>query len=284
MHERLELLGDPARLRIVRLLAERPLSVGVVAQRAGLRQPQATKHLQRLEHAGLVVSRRSGNRRVYAIEPEPFRGLAALMSGLADTAEAHRGDRDAFEAYFAAVEAETRAADRERWADERTFEFERVLEAPRATVWRHLTDPGLLALWWVPRDLAVTGVGLDARPGGRTMLAYRDAADTAGTDGVVGRAEGVVEEVAEGERIAFRLSPLLPDGGTAFTGHYAFTLSDTGTGDGGTRLGVRLRITDSAVASAEFVAGIEIGWNQSLDALAALTGASPHHDKEQEPS
>ncbi|PDP88507.1 ArsR family transcriptional regulator [Glycomyces fuscus] len=284
MHERLEALGDPARLRIVRLLAERPLSVGVIAQRAGLRQPQATKHLQRLEQAGLVVSRRSGNRRIYAIEPEPLRGLAALVAGLADTAEAHRGDRDAFEAYFAAVEAETRAADRERWADERTFAFERVLGAPRATVWRHLTDPGLLARWWAPRDLAVTEVELDARPGGRAALAYRDAADNAGTDGTVGRAEGVVDEVAEGERITFRLSPLLPDGGTAFTGHYGFTLSDTGAGEGGTRLGVSLRITDSAVASAEFVAGIGAGWNQSLDALAALTDASPHHDKEQEPS
>ncbi|MDT0331499.1 metalloregulator ArsR/SmtB family transcription factor [Nocardiopsis lambiniae] len=283
MHERLEALGEAARLRIVRLLTERPLSVGVIAERAGLRQPQATKHLQRLERAGLVVSRRSANRRVYALEPEPLRELAALLTGLADTAEAHRCDRETFEAYFAAVEAETRAADRARWADERTFVFDRVLRASRATVWSHLTEPDLLARWWAPNDLTVTEVALEPRPGGRAVLAYRDAADTSGVDGTVGRAEGVVDEVAERERIVLRLSPLLPDGGTAFTGHYEFTLSDT---EGGTGLGVRLRITDSAVASAEFVAGIEIGWNQSLDKLtAAVTGgASPRQDREEEPS
>lgn len=270
MHERLEALGEPARLRIARILAERPLSVGVVAERAGLRQPQATKHLQRLERAGLVSSHRTGNRRIYALDPGPLRELAELLGGLADSAQEYRG---AFEAHTASLAAEARAADRDRWADERVFTFERVMAAPRGTVWRHLTDPDLLARWWVPDGLAVTEAALEARPGGRAVLAYRDAADTTGADGVVGRAEGVVDEAAEGERIAFRLSPLLPDGGTAFTGHYVVALADT---DGGTRLGVRLRITDSTVASADFVAGIEAGWSRSLDRLAAAVadGAS----------
>jgi len=52
-------LADSARWRIVELLADRPRSVGVVADLGGLRQPQATKHLQTLERAGLVISRRS---------------------------------------------------------------------------------------------------------------------------------------------------------------------------------------------------------------------------------
>ncbi|WP_436889154.1 metalloregulator ArsR/SmtB family transcription factor [Nocardiopsis dassonvillei] len=263
MHERLEALGEPARLRIARILAERPLSVGVVAERAGLRQPQATKHLQRLERAGLVASHRSGNRRIYALEPGPLRELAELLGGLADSAQENRG---AFDAYTSSLAAEARAADREHWADERVFSFRRLLAAPRETVWRHLTEPDLLARWWAPDDLAVTEAALEARPGGRAVLVYRDAADTTGADGVVGRAEGVVDEAAEGERIAFRLSPLLPGGGAAFTGHYRFDLTDT---DGGTRLGVRLRITDSTVAAADFVAGIGVGWEQSLDRLAA---------------
>lgn len=263
MHERLEALGEPARLRIARILAERPLSVGVIAERAGLRQPQATKHLQRLERAGLVASHRTGNRRIYALEPGPLRELADLLGGLAEQAREHRGS---FDAYTASLAAETRAADRDRWADERTFSFARVLNAPRETVWRHLTEPHLLARWWTPDDLAVTEVELQARPGGRAVLAYRDAADASGTDGAVGRAEGVVDEVVRGERIAFRLSPLLPGGGVAFTGHYGFALDDA---DGGTRLRVGLRITDSTTASADFVAGIGLGWDQALDRLAA---------------
>ena len=42
-------LGDGARWRIVELLAERPRSVGELAELTGLRQPQTTKHLQTLE-------------------------------------------------------------------------------------------------------------------------------------------------------------------------------------------------------------------------------------------
>ncbi|MFL1380895.1 MULTISPECIES: metalloregulator ArsR/SmtB family transcription factor [unclassified Nocardiopsis] len=263
MNERLEALGEPARLRIARILAERPLPVGVIAERAGLRQPQATKHLQRLERVGLVASHRSGNRRIYALEPGPLRELAELLGGLAGQAEENRG---AFDAYVASLAAERRAADREHWADERVFSFWRVLNAPRATVWRHLTEPHLLARWWTPDDLAVTEAVLEARPGGRAVLAYRDAADTTGAHGVVGRAEGVVDRVAAGELIEFRLSPLLPGGGVAFTGHYAFTLDDA---DGGTRLGVELRITDSTTASADFIAGIGVGWGQALDRLGA---------------
>ena len=45
-------LADPARWRLVSLLAERPRSVGVLAQLAEARQPQTTKHLQTLERAG----------------------------------------------------------------------------------------------------------------------------------------------------------------------------------------------------------------------------------------
>ena len=53
-------LADPARWRIVAVLARRPRSVGVVAELTGLRQPQATKHLQTLDRAGIVISKLAG--------------------------------------------------------------------------------------------------------------------------------------------------------------------------------------------------------------------------------
>jgi uncharacterized protein YndB with AHSA1/START domain/DNA-binding transcriptional ArsR family regulator len=280
--ERLAALADPDRWRIVALLAERPRSVGVVAQLAGLRQPQASKHLQRLERAGLVVSQRSGQRRIYALETEPLRELATLIGGLAETVEQNRGDRETFDKYFMSRAAEILAADRERWADDRVFTFRRVLAAPRDRVWRHLTDPDLAAVWWSPRDLAVSELVLEPRPGGRVILEYRDADDGAGTDGIVGRAEGVVDVAVGPERLAFRLSPQLPDGGVAFTGHYALTLREQGAES--TALDVRLRIADSAIASAEFIAGIEIGWSQCLDQLVdavAVSGTiTPSKEKE----
>jgi hypothetical protein len=59
---------------------------------------------------------------------------------------------------------------------------------------------------------------------------------------------------------------MLPGGEIAFTAHVAFHLQPTGTG---TDLDVQVRITDSTVDSADFIAGIEIGYGQTLDKLAA---------------
>src|SRR5215813_13912566 len=123
-------LGDQARWRIVELLAERPRSVGELAELTGLRQPQTTKHLQTLAHAGLVTVFPLGQRRVYAIETEPLKALARRLRDLVMTAAAQEDERDVITRYRAAIEAESAVADRERWADGRTFSFERVLAAP----------------------------------------------------------------------------------------------------------------------------------------------------------
>ncbi len=80
-------LADPARWRLVGLLAERPRSVGVLAQLAGARQPQTTKHLQTLERAGLVTSRRTGQRRIYALGARTIAGAG----GGDRPARRHRG-------------------------------------------------------------------------------------------------------------------------------------------------------------------------------------------------
>jgi hypothetical protein len=88
--------------------------------------------------------------------------------------------------------------------------------------------------------------------------------------------EGVVDVARPAERLTYRSSPLLPDGGTAFTSHLDLALRPPAAGDGsGTELDVRYGITDSTVDSADFVAGIEIGFGQSLDKLAAILAAAP---------
>src|SRR5437868_5919714 len=155
-------LGDGARWRIVELLAERPRSVGELA---GSRQPQATKHLQTLARAGLVTVFPLGQRRVYAVETAPLKALARRLGELVVTAGAHEGERDVIARYRAAIEAESAAADRERWADRRTFWFERVLAAPPGVVWRHWVDPDLLASWWAPPPMTVTDCVLEPKPG-----------------------------------------------------------------------------------------------------------------------
>ncbi|MGJ0223672.1 hypothetical protein ACQUZK_09755, partial [Streptococcus pyogenes] len=78
--------------------------------------------------------------------------------------------------------------------------------------------------------------------------------------------------------LAYRLSPLLPGGGTAFTAHVGLDLSPRGGPDGagaGTELRATFRVSDSTVGSADYVAGIEIGFGQSLDTLVATLAPAP---------
>ncbi|WP_069885054.1 metalloregulator ArsR/SmtB family transcription factor [Streptomyces luteocolor] len=268
----LSALADPARWRLVSLLAERPRSVGVLAELAEARQPQTTKHLQTLERAGVVTSRRTGQRRIYALRSEPLRDLAAALAGLADAVEQAGGPHETYDRYGQSLDAERLAARGPGWADGRAFTFVRSLAARPESVWRHLTDASLLAQWWTPDDLRVSELVFEAHPGGRIVHEYRDAEDADGSGPVVGRAEGVVVDVRPGERLAYRNSPRLPDGSRAFTAHVAYTLRPTDTG---TDLDVDFRITDSTVDSADFVAGIEIGFGQSLDKLAATLATDP---------
>ncbi|WP_262391407.1 SRPBCC domain-containing protein [Nocardiopsis sp. CNR-923] len=252
--------------------AGRAAPVGrVLARLAGARQPQTTKHLQTLERAGVVTSQRTGQRRVYALRPGPLRDLAAALGRLADATERAEGPQAVFDRYGLSMGTERLAAEEGAgWADGRSFGFHRALAGDSETVWRHLTEASLLARWWTPESLRTSELVFEARPGGRILQEYREAEDTDGSEPVVGRAEGVVEEAAPGERLVYRLSPLLPDGGPAFTAHVAITLRPTGAG---TDLDVGYLITDSTVESADFVAGIEIGFGQSLDQLAARIAA-----------
>jgi uncharacterized protein YndB with AHSA1/START domain/DNA-binding transcriptional ArsR family regulator len=252
-------LGDAARWRIMELLAERPRSVGELAELTGSRQPQTTKHLQTLARAGLVRVYPLGQRRVYAVETAPLAALAHGLRKLVETAEEHAGERDVIARYRAAIERESAAADRDRWADGRTFVFERVLAAPRDVVWRHWVDPDLLAAWWTLPPMAVTDCALEPRAGGRAVLEYRDA------EGRRYRAEGSVHSATQPKQLVFELSVLNAAEAVSFTSHYDLALSADRKG---TKLRLGLRITDTAVEAVPYIAGIETGWNEVLDNLA----------------
>lgn len=178
-------LADPARWRLVSLLAERPRPVGVLAQLAEARQPQTTKHLQTLERAGVVTSQRTGQRRVYALRPAALRDLAAALTLLADTADQAGGPQATYDRYGLSLRTERLAAQESGWADGRSFRFLRSLAAHPELVWHHLTEASLLARWWTPDDLRVSELVFEARPGGLIVQEYRDAEDVDGSDPAV---------------------------------------------------------------------------------------------------
>src|SRR3954468_17964458 len=108
-------LADPARWRLVRLLAEGPRPVGVLAQLAGARQPQTNKHLQTLERAGVVTSQRTGQRRVSAVPAGPPPALGGALGRLADTADKSDGPRAAYDRQGLRLHAERLAAGEPGW-------------------------------------------------------------------------------------------------------------------------------------------------------------------------
>jgi DNA-binding transcriptional ArsR family regulator len=74
-HHTFTALADPHRFQIVELLRERPHSVGEIADRLSLRQPQTSKHLRVLTDAGLVHMEPQANRRIVHLSPTAFRDL-----------------------------------------------------------------------------------------------------------------------------------------------------------------------------------------------------------------
>ncbi|WP_026293920.1 ArsR/SmtB family transcription factor [Saccharibacillus kuerlensis] len=74
-------LAEPSRMRIVSLLRSGPLSVGEIAERLEMRQPQASKHLKVLQQAGVVEVRAEANRRHYRLRSEPFQEMENWLAG-----------------------------------------------------------------------------------------------------------------------------------------------------------------------------------------------------------
>jgi DNA-binding transcriptional ArsR family regulator len=97
-------LSDPTRRAVLELLLERPRPVGELVERLELSQPGTSKHLRVLRDAGLVSARQEGQRRVYAIEPEPIADLISwlepyrrLWSERLDALEQHLDEKRAKE-------------------------------------------------------------------------------------------------------------------------------------------------------------------------------------------
>ncbi len=69
-------LADPARLRILGLLAERPHAGHELAARLELTPPTISHHMRRLVDAGLVAVTAQAQTRIYTLQPEELRGMS----------------------------------------------------------------------------------------------------------------------------------------------------------------------------------------------------------------
>ena len=77
-----EAIAQPTRREILRLLAPGELSAGSVASRFDVTQPAISQHLKVLREAGLVTSRREGQRVLYRVRPEGLTDVHGFLAGV----------------------------------------------------------------------------------------------------------------------------------------------------------------------------------------------------------
>lgn len=142
---------------------------------------------------------------------------------------------------------------------EQELTITRVLDAPRELVFKAWTDPKQLALWWGPHGYTNPICEVDPRPGGSIRIHMR------ASDGVVYPMTGVYQEVVEPQRIVFTSVVLDEEGHPLFELLNTVTLVDLG---GKTKQTVQARVIMRSDKAAPYLAGMEMGWGQTLDRLA----------------
>jgi uncharacterized protein YndB with AHSA1/START domain len=184
--------------------------------------------------------------------------LRALSDWLARFEVDHPSE-DVLIRYRAAIEAEQALSERRRRTP-RTFEFERELPAPLSHVWRAWTTPAVVRRWWSPEHFEVVGCEIDAVPGGRLRIVMAEA------DGTRHEAAGSFVGVSRPRSLTFELAPLDPSGEPLFSAVNEVRLKPRGPR---TALRLTIRVSNVQAQGAPAVAGIALGWEQTLDKLAA---------------
>lgn len=137
----------------------------------------------------------------------------------------------------------------------------RVFNAPPDLVFRMWTDPKHMAKWWGPHGFTNPVCNMDVRPGGAMRI------DMTGPDGTVYPMVGTFQEVVAGKRLVFMAIAQDHDGNPLLESLTTVTFEDLG---GKTRLTVDARAVGLVPIAPQMLAGMEAGWTQSLERLAAL--------------
>lgn len=136
----------------------------------------------------------------------------------------------------------------------------RIFDAPRELVFKAWTDPRHVAQWWGPAGFINPVCELDLRPGGAIRIHMQ------GPDGVLYPSQGVFHEIVEPERLVFTSRAFEDE-----AGHPQLEVLNTVTfaeHDGKTKLTLQAVVVKATPEMARSLAGMEEGWNQSLDRLA----------------
>ncbi|MFI7743928.1 SRPBCC family protein [Kocuria rhizosphaericola] len=146
--------------------------------------------------------------------------------------------------------------------------LERLLEAPRATVWRCWTEPVLLAQWFGPRSWRTEVKALEPRPGGASHIVMH------GPNGERSDGEAVFLEALPERRLVFTnaFAPgWIPSSRPAVVPFMTTVVDMSDAGDR-TRHVVRALHWTAEARERHAEMGFQDGWAEATDRLADLLG------------
>ena len=159
---------------------------------------------------------------------------------------------------------------------ERDVFITRTFDSPRALVWKAWTEPEHMAAWWGPKSFTNPVCQTDMRPGGVWRVVMRSP------DGVDYPLKGVYREVVKPKLLVMTMDlSEHPDewhdlvdpnrdkskGRPSLDPLCMVIFEERG---GKTDLTIRMSFVSGGLRDAMVKMGMEPGWNQSLDRLAAL--------------
>ena len=139
----------------------------------------------------------------------------------------------------------------------------RIIDAPRALVWAAWTEPERMAQWWGPHHFTNPVCEMDVRPGGKLMIHMK------ATDGTVYPMPGTFIEVEKPSRLVFKAFAEALDGTKYLESITEVIFEEQGAR---TRLTVKANAKGLHPLAPQMLAGMDAGWSQSLERLAALVG------------
>jgi uncharacterized protein YndB with AHSA1/START domain len=143
---------------------------------------------------------------------------------------------------------------------ERELMLTRVYDAPRALVFKMWTEAEHLARWWGPKGFTNPVCDVDARPGGAIRIVMR------APDGAEYPMRGCFREIIAPERLVFTNIAVDAAGNDIIDGLTTVIFAER---DGKTELTLQTKGTAVVPYAAKYLAGMEQGWTESLERLAA---------------
>ncbi len=137
----------------------------------------------------------------------------------------------------------------------------RLIDVPVTLMWKVWTEPKHLIAWWGPTVFTNSGCEVDLRVGGLWRIVMN------GPGGSAFPMEATYTEIVPGARLAYAMAAVSPEGVLQLKGVTTVTMRDEG---GKTRLIVQADAKGFIPEAVQMLAGMEMGWSQSLDKLAAF--------------